>query len=85
MEGSVVQTTGKVEFEDDLRKEVFHRGYWCHCGDCTKPRINSNTLLGGGLVLGVVQLSYGPLSEQIQILCTSHYWYLITAVIWCLD
>ena len=43
MEGSVIQATRSLEFEDG--------GYWCHCGDCIKPRINSNTLLRCKLVL----------------------------------
>ena len=37
----------------------------CHCSDCAKPRIDFNLLLGCQLVLGLVQLSYGPLLDQI--------------------
>ena len=40
--GSVIQATGAVEFGDDLRTEVLHRGCWCHCDDRINLRINSN-------------------------------------------
>ena len=69
--GSVIQATGKTEFENGSRKRVLLAGCSCHCGDCTKPRINSNTLLQCGLVLGVLQLSYRPCQTKLSLFHTS--------------
>ena len=53
MAGSIIQATGMVEFEDSLiTSGVLPGDCWCHCGDCIKPWINSNTVLGSMLVLG---------------------------------
>ena len=51
---SVIQASGTLEFEDDFETEVLYESYWCLWNDCIKIRINSNTLVGSGLVLGVV-------------------------------
>ena len=48
MAGSMIQSTKIVEFEDGLRVGVLPGCGWCNCGDCIKPRINSNTILGMG-------------------------------------
>ena len=59
MVGAVIQATKTMKSEDGLRMRVLRGLYWCHCGACTKPRINDNPLFGCGL-------SYGPLSDQIS-------------------
>ena len=43
---SVIQTTGTVEFLDDLRTGVLFTDCWWHFDNCNKPRINLNILLG---------------------------------------
>ena len=52
--GSVIHAVGTMDFEDGLRMGVLSRGFWYHCGDCTRPRINSNSLLGCRLFMGSV-------------------------------
>ena len=35
-------------------------------GDCSKPRVNSNILLGCWLVLGLVYLPHGPCQTEFH-------------------
>ena len=46
--------------------------YWCHCNDCIRPRIRSNTLLRCVMVMEVVYVSYGPLSDKILTCLVPH-------------
>ena len=52
--GSVIQASETVESEDGSRIVIALGDCCCHHGDFVKPRINSITLLGFMLVLGVV-------------------------------
>ena len=61
----VINAIARPEFEDGLWTGVFPGGYWYHCGECIKPKNNSNSLFGCGLILWAVWLSYEPLSNQI--------------------
>ena len=73
--GSVIQATGKVEFEDGLRTGVLPGGCWYPCGSCTWPRINSAPPGGCRLVMGLCGCQKEPLSDRIQILPSSaHGW-----------
>ena len=74
--GSVIQTTGTVEFEDGLGIGVLPGGCWCPWGGCTYPRINSKPPWGCGLVLGWVWLSEGPhFRPNSNLLGSAHRWY----------
>ena len=51
--GSVIQTTGTVEFEVGLRTGVLLGGCWYPLGGCTYPRINFRVRVGPGLGVAV--------------------------------
>ena len=67
----VIEAIVRLEFEDSLRTGVLPGGFWYPCGGLTLPRINSAPPRGCGLVMGVVQLSQEPLSNQIPTLPSS--------------
>ena len=82
--GLVIQATGWTEFEDGLRTGVLLGGCWCPWGGRTYPRINFKPLWGCGLALGWVWLLEGPhFRPNSNLLGSTHWWYQITAVMWC--
>ena len=73
---SVIQTTGTVEFDDGLRMVYLLEGCWCHCVDCTKPRIKPSHLLGCKTTPGdgvvVIRSLVGPKSNLLDLI---YQWY----------
>ena len=62
------------KFEDDLRVGVLPGCGWGNCGDCIKPRINSNTILGmGGGPRGGVIVIWTPVRPNIPTCLVQHF------------
>ena len=80
----VIKVIARLEFEDGLRTGVLLRDCWSPWGGRTYPRINYKPLWGCRLVLGWVWLSEAPhFRPNSNILGSAHWWYYITAVMWC--
>ena len=70
----VMEAIAMLELEDGLRTGVLTGGCWYPYGGCTYPRTDHPGVFG--LVMRVVWLSKGPLSDPIPILLSSaHGWY----------
>lgn len=69
--GSVIHTTGKMEFVDDLRTDVPFGGGWCHPGDCIKP----DSLGEQDDPEGLVVVIWTPVRTKSNLLGSMNQWH----------